>query len=101
MEAVLDFSKELDITLLDSVVDTFYRGSGNEQKQAQQILTKFQEHPDAWQRADQILQFSKNPQAKFIGLSILDKLINTKWKLLPSEQRIGIRNFIVLSLIHI
>ncbi|CAB4256100.1 similar to Saccharomyces cerevisiae YGR218W CRM1 Major karyopherin, involved in export of proteins, RNAs, and ribosomal subunits from the nucleus [Maudiozyma barnettii] len=95
MEAVLDFSKELDITLLDSVVDTFYRGSGNEQKQAQQILTKFQEHPDAWQRADQILQFSKNPQAKFIGLSILDKLINTKWKLLPSEQRIGIRNFIV------
>lgn len=95
MDSLLDFSKELDITLLDSVVDTFYRGSGNEQKQAQEILTKFQEHPDAWQRADQILQFSKNPQAKFIGLSILDKLITTKWKLLPEEQRIGIRNFIV------
>ncbi|SMN22355.1 similar to Saccharomyces cerevisiae YGR218W CRM1 Major karyopherin, involved in export of proteins, RNAs, and ribosomal subunits from the nucleus [Maudiozyma saulgeensis] len=95
MDALLDFSKELDITLLDSVADTFYRGSGNEQKQAQEILTKFQEHPDAWQRADQILQFSKNPQAKFIGLSILDKLITTKWKLLPNEQRIGIRNFIV------
>ncbi|KAG0671938.1 Karyopherin transporter [Maudiozyma exigua] len=95
MDSLLDFSKELDITLLDTVVDTFYRGSGNEQKQAQEILTKFQEHPDAWQRADQILQFSKNPQAKFIGLSILDKLITTKWKLLPDEQRIGIRNFIV------
>lgn len=95
MDSLLDFSKELDITLLDTVVDTFYRGSGNEQKQAQDILTKFQEHPDAWQRADQILQFSKNPQAKFIGLSILDKLITTKWKLLPEEQRIGIRNFIV------
>ena len=95
MEGILDFSKELDINLLDQVVDTFYRGSGNEQKQAQEVLTKFQEYPDAWQRADQILQFSKNPQAKFIGLSILDKLITTKWKLLPAEQRIGIRNFIV------
>ncbi|GMM55064.1 exportin [Maudiozyma humilis] len=95
MEGILDFSKELDINLLDQVVDTFYRGSGNEQKQAQDVLTKFQEYPDAWQRADQILQFSKNPQAKFIGLTILDKLITTKWKLLPAEQRIGIRNFIV------
>lgn len=95
MESILDFSKELDIGALDEVVDTFYRGSGAQQKQAQEVLTKFQEHPDAWQRADQILQFSKNPQAKFIGLSILDKLINTKWKLLPAEQRVGIRNFIV------
>ena len=95
MEAVLDFSKELDINLLDQVVETFYSGSGAQQKQAQEILTKFQENPDSWQRADQILQYAKNPQTKFIGLSILDKLITTKWKLLPNEQRIGIRNFIV------
>ncbi|CAL9728072.1 exportin-1 [Monosporozyma unispora] len=95
MEGILDFSKDLDINLLDQVVTTFYSGSGAQQKEAQTILTKFQEHPDAWQRADQILQFSKNPQAKFIGLSILDKLINTKWKLLPDDQRVGIRNFIV------
>lgn len=95
MEGILDFSKELDITLLDQVVNTFYTGSGAQQKEAQTVLTKFQEHPEAWQRADQILQFSKNSQSKFIGLSILDKLINTKWKLLPSEQRVGIRNFIV------
>ncbi|CCD24556.1 exportin CRM1 NDAI_0D02420 [Naumovozyma dairenensis CBS 421] len=95
MDAILDFSKELDINALDQVVDTFYKGSGVQQKQAQEVLTKFQEHPDAWQRADQILQFSNNPQAKFIGLSILNKLISTKWKLLPAEQRIGIRNFVV------
>ncbi|CCK67855.1 exportin CRM1 KNAG_0A01660 [Huiozyma naganishii CBS 8797] len=101
MESVLDFSKELNIELLDQVVVTFYSGSGPLQKQAQDILTKFQEHPDAWQRADQILQFSGNPQTKFIGLSILDKLINTKWKLLPDEQRIGIRNFIVGMIISL
>lgn len=91
----MDFSKDLDITVLDQVVDTFYKGSGVQQKQAQEILTKFQEHPDAWQRADKILQFSQNPQTKFIGLTILDRLITRKWKLLPEEQRVGIRNFVV------
>lgn len=95
MESILDFSSDLDIAVLDQVVDTFYKGSGAQQKQAQDILTKFQEHPDAWQRADKVLQFSNNPQTKFIGLTILDKLITTKWKLLPEDQRVGIRNFVV------
>ncbi|CAI4036738.1 hypothetical protein SMKI_16G0490 [Saccharomyces mikatae IFO 1815] len=95
MEGILDFSNDLDIALLDQVVSTFYQGSGVQQKQAQEILTKFQDNPDAWQKADQILQFSTNPQSKFIALSILDKLITRKWKLLPNDHRIGIRNFIV------
>ncbi|CUS21343.1 LAQU0S03e00386g1_1 [Lachancea quebecensis] len=101
MESILDFSQDLDINALDQVVDTFYKGSGAQQKQAQEVLTKFQDHPDSWQRADQILQFSQNPQTKFIGLSILDKLINTKWKLLPPEHRVGIRNFIVGMIISL
>ncbi|SCV00058.1 LAMI_0G02630g1_1 [Lachancea mirantina] len=95
MDTLLDFSTELDIAALDQVVDTFYKGTGLQQKQAQEVLTKFQDNPDAWQRADKILQFSQNPQTKFIGLSILDKLITSKWKLLPIEHRVGIRNFIV------
>nr|4HB2_C Chain C, Exportin-1 [Saccharomyces cerevisiae] len=95
MEGILDFSNDLDIALLDQVVSTFYQGSGVQQKQAQEILTKFQDNPDAWQKADQILQFSTNPQSKFIALSILDKLITRKWKLLPNDHRIGIRNFVV------
>ncbi|QID85271.1 Karyopherin transporter [Saccharomyces pastorianus] len=95
MEGILNFSNELDITLLDQVVTSFYQGSGVQQKQAQEILTKFQDNPDAWQKADQILQFSTNPQSKFIALSILDKLITRKWKLLPNDHRIGIRNFVV------
>ncbi|CAD6626116.1 HN1_G0035290.mRNA.1.CDS.1 [Saccharomyces cerevisiae] len=95
MEEILDFSNDLDIALLDQVVSTFYQGSGVQQKQAQEILTKFQDNPDAWQKADQILQFSTNPQSKFIALSILDKLITRKWKLLPNDHRIGIRNFVV------
>lgn len=99
MDSILDFSKELDVSLLDNIVETFYKGSGAQQKAAQDVITKFQEHPDAWQRADQILQLSQNAQTKYIGLSILDKLIQTKWKLLPEEQRTGIRNFTVNMII--
>lgn len=99
MDSLLDFSKDLDITVLDNVVETFYRGKGEEQKQAQVILTQFQDHPDAWTRADQILQFAKDTETKYIGLSILNNLIKTKWKALPEDQRLGIRNFIASMII--
>ena len=58
-------------------------------------MTQFQENPDAWTRVDAILEHSQVPQAKYIGLNILEKLIQTKWKVLPKEQSQGIRNYIV------
>lgn len=99
MDSILDFSKDLDISALDTVVETFYRGKGEEQKQAQIFLTKFQDHPDAWTRADKILQFARDTETKYIGLSILNNLIKTKWKALPEDQRLGIRNFIASMII--
>ncbi|KAJ2016527.1 Karyopherin transporter, partial [Coemansia sp. S610] len=36
----------------------------------------------------------------FIALQILEKLIQTKWKILPIEQRTGIKNFIVEVILH-
>ncbi|KAK9467884.1 CRM1 C terminal-domain-containing protein [Lipomyces arxii] len=95
MDTILDFSRPVNVDLLDQVVDSFYKGRAEEQRAAQQVLTQFQEHPDAWQRVDQILQNSNNPQTKYIALSILDKLIKTRWKALPVEQQQGIRNFVV------
>lgn len=80
MDGILNFNEALDISLLDQVVSTFYTGSGEQQKQAQVVLTQFQAHPDSWQRADQILQNSSNPQSKFIALGILDKLITSNGK---------------------
>lgn len=95
MEGILDFDKEFDVALMDQVVMAFYTGSGAEQQMAQQILTQFQEHPDAWVRVPNILESSSHPQTKYIGLQILEKLITTRWKTLPEDQRQGIRNFIV------
>ncbi|KAJ1026770.1 hypothetical protein NDA16_002067 [Ustilago loliicola] len=100
MEAILDFDKDLDIGLLDRVVAAMYTGTGQDQRMAQQTLAQFQEHPDAWQRVPAILQQSSSPQTKYISLQILDKLISTRWKILPEDQQQGIRNFIVEMIIQ-
>ncbi|KAF8738531.1 hypothetical protein AX14_011182 [Amanita brunnescens Koide BX004] len=95
MEGLLDFSREFDVGLMDKVVMAFYTGSEPERRMAQQVLTQFQEHPDAWTRVPDILERSSYPQSKYIGLQILEKLIVTRWKTLPDGQRQGIRNFVV------
>lgn len=101
MESVLDFSKELDVKLFDQVVTTFYSGSGVDQQKAQQVLNQFQENPDSWKTSDAILSNSSNSQSKYIALSCLDKLILYRWKLIPENERVGIRNFIVNMIISL
>ncbi|KAL7408945.1 Crm1-F1 [Mrakia frigida] len=95
MDAILDLSTELDIGLLDKVVNAFFAGPPQEQQMAQQVLTQFQENTETWQKVPEILQQSQSLQTKYIGLQILEKLIQTRWRALPAEQRGGIRNFIV------
>ncbi|CEQ43154.1 SPOSA6832_05061, partial [Sporobolomyces salmonicolor] len=97
--AILDFSQPLDVALLDQVAQVFLGGSGAQQAQAQTVLTQFQDHPDAWQRVPEILDRSSNAQTKYIALQIMDKLIKQRWKVLPEEQRSGIRNFIVAVIV--
>ncbi|KAF1802666.1 CRM1 C terminal-domain-containing protein [Mucor lusitanicus] len=100
-ESLLDFSKELDVALLDQVVMTFFTGSGNDQQMAQQLLTQFQDHEEAWTRADAILEKSTVPQTKFIALQIMDKFIQTRWNTLQPDGRDAIRNFIVNVIVKV
>ncbi|CAH1760653.1 6847_t:CDS:10 [Entrophospora sp. SA101] len=83
-------SKYLDVDKLDLVVKTFYTGVGEQQQLAQRILTQFKEHPDAWLKVDSLLDKSKYIHTKYIALQILEKLIQTRWKILPPEQQMGI-----------
>lgn len=80
---LLDFSGKIDMTLLDTVVNCFYNTVGPEvslhcnmaciislslsytqQQIAQQVLTQFREHPDAWTQVDTILELSQNQETK-------------------------------------
>ena len=65
---LLDFNQRLDITLLDNIVDYMYKGIGDQQRVAQEVLTTLKEHPDAWTRVDTILEFSQNQQTKYYAL---------------------------------
>ncbi|KAL9065453.1 MAG: hypothetical protein Q9161_008214 [Pseudevernia consocians] len=90
----------LSVGELDRTVKQFYEGRGEVQKQAQNTLNQFKENPDAWLLVDKILQEASYPQTKYIGLQVLDNVIMTKWKVLPREQCLGIRNFVVNFIIQ-
>ncbi|KAI0485471.1 CRM1 C terminal-domain-containing protein [Xylaria cf. heliscus] len=85
---------------LDLMVQSFYEDRGDQQKAAQTALNQFKEDPDAWLLVDKILSDSKHPQTKYLGLQILDNVIMTRWKVLPREQCLGIRNFVVNFIIQ-
>merc|ERR1740117_2644015 len=48
-----------------------------------------------------ILDQSQNPQTKMIALIILEKVIKSRWNILPASQREGIKTFIVNLVIKI
>ena len=68
---------------------------------AQKVLTEFQKRPEAWTKVDAILQKSQFSNTKFFALGILEELIKFKWKILPENQRDGIKNFVVTLIIQI
>ncbi|KAI8991052.1 CRM1 C terminal-domain-containing protein [Mycotypha africana] len=93
-------SGEIDVQQFDRVVQSFYEGTSNAERQnAQNVLTEFKSHPDAWQCVDRILDRSSRIQSKFIALGILENFIKVKWNLLPLEQRLVIRDYIVKLII--
>ena len=65
------------------------------------MLTQFQEHPDAWTRADAILEYAQVRETKCtysrrvmltatdLALTVLEKLIQTRWKILGRGQALG------------
>jgi len=67
---------------------------------AQRIITQLQDHPDAWQKVDFIMEKSGSINTKFIALQILERLIQTRWNALPREQCEGIKNYIVTLIIR-
>ncbi|PPJ59139.1 hypothetical protein CBER1_03044 [Cercospora berteroae] len=85
---------------LDATVRAFYEGRGDQQKAAQASLNQFKENPDAWLMVDQILEKAQFPQTKYLGLQVLDNVIMTRWKVLPRDQCMGIRNFVVNVIIQ-
>eukprot|EP00562_Extubocellulus_spinifer_P009336 CAMPEP_0178498312 /NCGR_PEP_ID=MMETSP0696-20121128/15185_1 /TAXON_ID=265572 /ORGANISM="Extubocellulus spinifer, Strain CCMP396" /LENGTH=1087 /DNA_ID=CAMNT_0020126857 /DNA_START=606 /DNA_END=3869 /DNA_ORIENTATION=+ len=87
--------KEFDVALLDQVTAAAYDPTSPHRASANKALMTLQESPDLWTKADAILERSQNPQARFFGLQVLDDAIRVRWKVMPPEQREGIKNYVV------
>lgn len=68
---------------------------------AQAVLTQLKEHPQAWLRVDTILEHSQSDNSRFFALQILEELIKTRWKILPPDQRQGMKNYLINLLLKI
>jgi len=88
-----------DVAALDQVISVAYDPVDPSRAAANKALMQLQETPDLWTKADAIIEQAKNPQARFFGLQVLDDAIKARWKILPQEQRDGIKNYVVGKII--
>lgn len=77
-QKLLSPTGDFDVALLDNVVTVAYSPVDPNRAVANKALMALQESPDAWTKADAILERAQNPQSKFFGLQILDDAIRTR-----------------------
>ncbi|KAJ8599904.1 hypothetical protein CTAYLR_002830 [Chrysophaeum taylorii] len=98
---LLDESKPFDVEVLDNVIRAAYHPTHPERSVANNALMKLREQSNTWAHADAIIEGSKIAEGRYFGLLALDDAINTRWKILPEEQRAGIKGFIVNKIIQL
>lgn len=96
---LLSPSGDLDISKLDQIITSAYNPSDPNRALANKTLMQLQESPDLWTKADAIIEQANSSAARFFGLQVLDDAIKTRWKILPADQRDGIKNYVVGKII--
>ena len=69
-------------------------------QQAQKVLTQFRDHPNSWTKVKTILEQSTSPNSKYMALQVLEQVVQYKWKILPTPEREGVKNFIIITVIN-
>lgn len=64
------------VQLLDQLVAALCGPDASQRVAADNILKSFKAMPDSWLHTDAIIEYSANPNSKFIALSILEDAIN-------------------------
>eukprot|EP00743_Colponemidia_sp_Colp-15_P002924 GILK01003163.1.p1 GENE.GILK01003163.1~~GILK01003163.1.p1 ORF type:complete len:1097 (+),score=141.59 GILK01003163.1:95-3385(+) len=83
------------VHMLDQVVYQLYSGAAAERDFANSLLNQIKELPNIWLAVDTIIELSQSVNTKYYALQILEGVIATRWKILPPDQREGIKNFVV------
>jgi exportin-1 len=64
------------VQIFDQLARAFYSPDPTQRAEADTILKNFKALPDAWLHTDAIIEYSLNPDAKFLALYILEEAIN-------------------------
>jgi len=83
-----------NVALFDQLVENFYNGQNNRREEAHATLNKFQTLPQSWMRAPEIIKSSRSINSKIFALNVLQKCIQTQWKVLSPEYKKGIKTFV-------
>jgi exportin-1 len=98
---LLDFSKPFDAELLDQISVISQDSSHPQRARANDFLVMMKSNTEMWKRADAILETSKQDSSKFFALQVLSEMISTRWKIIPQDHRLGIRNYIVTKIMSV
>lgn len=94
MEILAQEGTPIDINFFDLVVNNLYNESSiQNSNEANLILIKFKERPDAWLVSQQILTESKQPNSRFIALQVFIDGAKVNWEILNEEQRNFFKKF--------
>ncbi len=66
-----------------------------ERKEAERALVVFKDDPSSWLKVHAILDRAQQPQTKFYALQILDEMVKSRWKVVPPQQRLSVKNYVV------
>ncbi|KAF7458676.1 putative exportin 1 [Cryptosporidium felis] len=94
---LLDLSQPYNIRkveMLDELVGIMYGVRPGDRVLADKVLTELKQKNDSWRIVGNILQLSNDYNTKFFALSILEKCIQFQWKILPIDQKTGIKQYI-------
>ncbi len=99
---LLDFSKPFDHSLLDSLAALAMDGKHDNatRAKADKVLVLLQEHPDMWKRADTIIESSTSLYSKIFACNVLVEAISVRWRVIPPEQREGIKTYILGKIVY-
>lgn len=95
MNPLLDFGKEFDIKILESLVADAFNPNSPRKNEAEELLIQFKENPNAWTRVDQILKQGTMTETQFFALQILEHTVKTRWLIFSREQRQGLRTYVI------
>eukprot|EP00501_MAST-03F_sp_TOSAG23-6_P001823 GSMAST32.ASY1.ANO1.1901.1 assembled CDS len=90
MDRLLDLSSAVSeeyVRLLDETLRVFYQPTSASRGKAQEILVQLQKNPQAWTR--------------FYALQVLNDTIKTRWKVLPPNERQGVKDYLVKKIIDL